>query len=176
MPLFKKKKEGESEIKKERKPFKETKLGIFLKEKAPHILDIAADMIPGASGLHVIKKLIDKDGSFTKEDKQKAIELLNHELELYKVDQVDRADARAREREYVKANKIDWMMIITGASGLSAFLFIVICSIYKPDVFEKNPVLHQIVGMVEGVAISIFMYYFGSSKGSADKTKMLGGN
>lgn len=158
--------------KKERKPFKETKIGIFLNEKAPDLLENIVDFIPDGGVPGFIKNILQHD-KLSPEDKLKAIELLNHELEMYKIDAGDRANARDREREYVKAKRTDWMMMGAGFTGLCSFIFIVVTAVFMPEVFEKNPVLHQIVGMVEGVALTIFMYYYGSSKGSADKTKLL---
>jgi hypothetical protein len=156
-----------------KKSFKETKIGIFLKEKAPDLLDKIGDFLPDNGGLGIIKNIISKDDTLSPKDKAEALDLLNHELEMYKIDASDRSSARAREVEYVKIGKVDWMMIATGITALLAFIFIVITAVYKPEVFEKNPVLHQIVGMVEGVALTMFGYYYGSSKGSRDKTKLL---
>ena len=159
-----------------KKSFKDTKIGIFLKEKAPDLLDKIGDFLPDKGAIGIIKNIISKDDKLSPEDKAKAVELLNHELEMYKIDAADRENARSREVEYVKAGKRDWMMMSAGITALGTFIFIVVVAVYKPDVFEKNPVLHQIVGMVEGVALTIFGYYYGSSKGSADKTKLLNKN
>jgi xanthine/uracil permease len=56
---------------------------------------------------------------------------------------------------------------------LGTFIFIVITAVYKPTVFKENPVLHQIVGMIEGVALSVFAYYYSTTKSSSDKTKLI---
>jgi hypothetical protein len=45
--------------------------------------------------------------------------------------------------------------------------------IWVPSVW-KNPLFHQLMGIIEGVALTLFTFYFGSSKGSADKTKLMG--
>jgi hypothetical protein len=66
MPLFKKK-------------FKDTKVGIFLKEKAPQILDKVADFIPDKGGLGILKNILDNDKEMKPEDKEWALKLLEHE-------------------------------------------------------------------------------------------------
>lgn len=158
---------------KERKPFKETKIGIFLKEKAPAILDKVADILPDSGGIGILKNILDKDESILPEDKTKAIEMLNHELALYEAEIRDRESARLREIEYVKAGRSDWMMIGVGSVGLLAFILLVCAVLFKPELYADNSVVMHLMGIIEGVAITIFMYYFGSSKGSSDKTKML---
>ena len=47
--------------KKPRKKFKETKVGIFLKEKAPKILDSIGDVLPDNGVYGVVKNLISQD-------------------------------------------------------------------------------------------------------------------
>ena len=43
------------------KKIKETKLGSWLANKAPQILDVVGDLLPDSGGLGVVKNLIDKD-------------------------------------------------------------------------------------------------------------------
>jgi len=50
------------------KKFKETKLGIFLGNTAPHILEIAGDFLPDAGVLGMVKNLIEKDEKIKPED------------------------------------------------------------------------------------------------------------
>jgi len=156
-----------------KKKFKDTKIGIFLKEKAPDILDKIGDVLPDKGAIGVIKNIISKNDTLSEEDKQKAIELLNHELEMYKIDAGDRANARDREVQYVKANRVDWMMIFAGATALCVFIALVIAVLIWPDSYKDSPIFHQLMGVIEGVALTIFAYYYGSSKGSSDKTKIL---
>jgi len=166
---------------KEKKKFKDTKLGAFLKEKAPKLLDKVADFLPDKGALGILKNIIDKDpevkaeiAKMTPQDRIAFDKLqLDFEIESHRLENEDRASARGREIEYVKAGKRDWMMIAAGSTALGAFIFIVVVAVYKPDVFEKNPVLHQIVGMVEGIALSVFGYYYSTTKSSGDKTKMI---
>lgn len=131
--------------------------------------------------LGIVKNIIDKDpevkAEISRMNPQDQIAFnklqLDYEIEVHRLENEDRSSARNREIEYVKAGKRDWMMLAAGATALGAFIFIVITAVYKPDVFDKNPVLHQIVGMVEGIALSVFGYYYSTTKASGDKTKMI---
>ena len=43
------------------KEIKDTKLGAWLKDKAPNVLDTVADLLPDSGGLGVVKNLLDKE-------------------------------------------------------------------------------------------------------------------
>tara|TARA_R100001129_G_scaffold111195_1_gene76315 strand:- start:769 stop:1227 length:459 start_codon:yes stop_codon:yes gene_type:complete len=44
-----------------KKKIKDTKLGQWLKDKAPNVLDTVADLLPDSGGLGVVKNLLDKE-------------------------------------------------------------------------------------------------------------------
>jgi len=81
------------------KKLKNTKIGKFLAEKAPHVLDVAGALLPDAGLLGVVKNLIDKDPSLSPEDKEQIHQQL---VELYKLEVEDRDSARKREVEITK--------------------------------------------------------------------------
>jgi len=139
---------------------KDTKIGKFLAEKAPQILDVAGSLLPDAGLLGVVKNLIDKDSNLTPEDKEQIHQQL---VELYKLEVQDRDSARQREVEITKAGGNDWMMNVTGIIGLFCFVFIVYAVVYIPQVLENELFIH-LMGMVEGVVIgNIFAFYYGTS-------------
>ena len=45
----------------EDKKIKNTKLGAWLKSKAPNVLDVVGDLLPDSGGLGIVKNLIDKE-------------------------------------------------------------------------------------------------------------------
>lgn len=139
---------------------KDTKIGKFLAEKAPHVLDVAGSLLPDAGLLGVVKNLIDKDPNLTPEDKQQIHQQL---VELYKLEVEDRDSARKREVEITKAGGNDWMMNVTGVVGLVCFVFIIYSVVYIPEVLDNELFIH-LMGMVEGVVIgNIFAFYYGTS-------------
>ena len=141
------------------KKFKDTKLGNFLGKTAPHILDIAGDLLPDAGVLGIVKNLVEKDEKISPEDKKEA---LAQTKEMYELEVKDRDSARRREVNLRKFGT-DWMFNATGIVGLSAFAFLVY-TVVTTEVPESNKeIFIHLLGIVEGVALSIFGYYFGSA-------------
>ena len=142
----------------DKKKFKDTKLGGWLSTNAPKVLDVVGDLLPDQGALGVVKNLIQNDPDL--EPSQKA-EFARMAFEL---ESADRASARQREVEVVKATgKIDWMMVITGIVGLLPFMFTIYAVVYIESVKENELFIH-LMGMIEGVVIgNIFAYYFGAS-------------
>ena len=85
----------------------------------------------------------------------------------------DRESARNRELMFAKLGKMDFMLYLTGVVALGCFVAVIITMLSGglPD----NPIVHQLIGLLEGMVIAIVTYYFGSSKGSKDKDKRLNG-
>jgi len=145
---------------KDKKPFKETKLGKFLGKIAPSILNIAGDLLPDAGVLSMVANLIKKDENISPEDKTEA---LDQAKEMYALEVADRDSARKREIEVKKTGSKDIMMLATGLTGLFSFIFTIYAVVYEPTVLDNDLFVH-LMGMVEGVVISnIFAYYYGTS-------------
>ena len=56
-------------MRKDRKKIKDTKVGVWLREKAPAVLDTVGDLLPDSGGLGVVKRLIDMEPNMSSEDK-----------------------------------------------------------------------------------------------------------
>lgn len=97
----------------------------------------------------------------------------NQKSELLKMEIEDRGSARNREVEMAKTGHTDWLMYAAGITGLGSFILMV-CAVIFIDGVSENLLIHQLMGIIEGVALTIFAYYFGTSKSSTDKTKLLG--
>lgn len=142
------------------KKIKDTKIGKFLKEKVPHVLDLVGDVLPEKGTLGIVKNLIQKDPNLSSEEKE---EIHNRLVEFYKLEVADRDSARKREVDMAKAGGNDWMMNLTGVIGLTCFVFIVYSVVYVPEVLHNELFVH-LMGMVEGVVIgNIFAFYYGTS-------------
>ena len=144
---------------KDKKPFKETGLGKFLLGAGSTIIDVVGDVLPDKGLLGVVKKLIDKDPDLSEDQKAEAHDKL---VELYRLEVADRDSARKREVNLRKYGT-DWMFNLTGIVGLAAFAFLVY-TVVTTQVPESNKeIFIHLIGIVEGVALSIFGYYFGSA-------------
>ena len=140
------------------KKIKDTKVGQWLKEKAPAVLNVVGDLLPDQGYLGIVKNLLSSDPDVTPEQEAE-FEQMAFELEA-----ADRASARNREIEIAKATgKTDWMMILTGVVGLFSFMFTIYAVVYIENVRENELFIH-LMGMIEGVVIgNIFAYYYGAS-------------
>ena len=139
-----------------KKPFKDTKVGKFLMRKLP---DLAGAALSGGP-LAALGSLIEDDPKISPEEKEQ----LHQELvEIYQLEVEDRDSARKREVEIAKTGRIDWLFNLTGLVGLGAF-GVIIWAIIALDIPDANKELfYHLIGIVEGVSLSIFGYYFGNS-------------
>jgi hypothetical protein len=140
--------------------FKDTKLGKWLREKAPKVLDVVGDLLPDQGALGIVKNLIDTDPDLTPEEIAQANAMIK---DMYELEVADRESARNREVEVKKSGSQDTMMFITGIVGLAAFIFMIYAVVYVDKVTDNDLFVH-LMGMIEGVVISnIFAYYYGTS-------------
>lgn len=145
---------------KDRKKFKDTKVGIFIKDKAPEILDTVGDLLPDAGVLGVAKNLINMSDKFTQEEKDNLTEDL---AQMYEMEVKDRDSARNREIEVAKTEKHDFLFTLSGLIGLSVFCFIVYAIVFLQIPESNKEIWIHLIGISEGVVLSIFGYYFGSA-------------
>jgi len=145
---------------KDRKKFKETKVGVFIKDKAPEILETVGDLLPDAGVLGVVKNLVKMSEKFTPQEKEVITEDL---AQMYEIEVRDRESARLREVEISKAGKHDFLFILTGLIGLFVFCFIVYAIAFLQIPEANKEIWIHLIGISEGVVLSIFGYYFGSA-------------
>jgi hypothetical protein len=143
----------------ERKKFRDTKVGVWLKQKSPAILETVGDLLPDDGVLGIVKNLIDKS-TMSSDDKKYAHEQLK---ELYALEVADRESARNREIEVSKTRSFDFLFNLTGVIGLGTFLFIIYVIVYIQVPEENKEIWIHLIGICEGVVLSIFGYYFGSA-------------
>lgn len=131
-----------------------TKLGEWFRDKAPDVLASVGEVVPGGQVLKAVGALI--DATTTSEgEKQEARKLL------YELEQADRENARNREIKLAEATGgHDWMQRAVGLTGLVAFVLTLAVAFLG---HIEREVLFHILGVVEGVALTIFGYYFGGS-------------
>ena len=151
----------------EKKKIKDTKLGKFLWKKSPALLNVVGDLLPDSGLTGIIKRGIDLLPSPLSPDEKKELELMLHEMEVefYKLEVLDRDSARDREEAMVRYGAKDWLFNLAGIVGLGSFVAIIMAIIFLPDV-QNESMFNHLIGMVEGVALTIFAYYFGTSADS----------
>jgi hypothetical protein len=140
-----------------KKPFKDTKVGKFLLKKLPGFV---GDVLPDKGVLGIVKNLIDNDEDMTPEEKTQMHEEL---VQLYELEVADRASARRREVEKAKTGGFDFMFNLTGIIGLAAFAFIIYAIVYLEVPENNKEVWIHLIGICEGIVLSIFGYFYGSA-------------
>lgn len=140
-----------------KKKFKDTKVGSFLLKKLP---GLAGDLLPEKGVLGIVKNLIDTDPDLTPEEKAQFHEEV---VELYELEVADRDSARKREIEVAKTGRFDFMYNLTGVIGLAAFAFIVYAIVFLEIPAENKEVWIHLIGICEGIVLSIFGYFYGSA-------------
>ena len=144
----------------EKKPFKETGLGKILLNVLPGFVKGASKALPDSGVLGVIKNLINNDPDMSDEEKAQAHDQL---VELYRLEVEDRDSARKREAAIKSTGGKDWMMSLTGIIGLAAFAFIIYAIVYLQIPESNKEVWIHLIGICEGIVLSIFGYFYGSA-------------
>jgi hypothetical protein len=81
--------------------------------------------------------------------------------------------ARSREVKITEVKGHDWALYIVG--GIVCIGFFVICiALATTEILDDSQsILNTLLGFLGASFVSVVQYYFGSSKGSSDKTKMI---
>lgn len=139
--------------KKNRKKFKETKVGVFLKEKAPKILNGIGDILPDNGVYGVVKNLITTDKEMSPADKETAMKLL--EMDLAEMQSVS-------ERWQYDMKSDSWLSKNTRPLALIYLtvcmtLYIVLDSLQM--VFDMKEAW---IDLLQTLLVTVYVAYFGS--------------
>ena len=140
-----------------KKKFKDSAVGKFILSKVP---DFVSGVLPDKGVLGVVKKLIDSDPEISPEEKAQYHKEL---VELYELEVADRDSARKREVEIAKTGRFDFMFNLTGVIGLGSFAFIIYAIVYLSIPENNKEVWIHTIGIIEGIVLSIFGYFYGSA-------------
>ncbi len=145
----------------DRKKFKETKIGAFLKNKAPKILDGIGDMLPDNGAFGVVKNLISSDSSISPEDKEMALKLLEQDIaEMNNISSRWQSDMKSDS--WLSKNTRPMALIFL---TLAMTIFIVLDSTILLQIKESW------VSLLETLLITVYVAYFGS-RGAEKITKI----
>jgi hypothetical protein len=142
---------------KPKKKFKETAVGKFILKKLPSFI---GGILPNDGILGVVKNLIDNEPDMTPEQRN---ELHNELIELYKIEVDDRESARKRETEIAKTGRVVFIFYLNGNICLGSFAFIIYAIVYLTIPESNKEVWIHLIGICEGIVLSIFGYFFGSA-------------
>ena len=149
-----------------KKKFSETKTGVWLKDKAPNILDSIGDILPSSGGLGVVKNLISKDVSISKEDKEVAMKMIEIDMtELSEVSERWKADMGSDSWLSKNTRPISLIFLT-----LSMTIFVLIDS-YAMSLFNVKDAW---IDLLQMLLTTVYVAYFGSR--GAEKWKNISNN
>ena len=146
---------------KEKKKFKETKIGAFLTNKAPDILDKVGEFLPDKGGLGILKNILVKDDLLSNKDKEMALKLLDQDIaEMNNVSA--RWDSDMKSDSWLSKNTRPMTLIFL---TLAMTIFIVLDSTILLEIKDGW------VSLLEALLITVYVAYFGS-RGAEKITKI----
>lgn len=164
----------------------------WLKELAPTIFSALTGNIPGLVvsaaafishkfgwGNRTVDEVKEKLNGLTPEQQ---LQLAQYEIEFQKLslqeqyqDNADTANARGREVSMAQAGKRDWTTSILAYLFITIFFYMIWFFCHNTIPEKNETIITMLIGQLSGIAGTVAAYYFGSSKGSADKSKLLAG-
>jgi len=163
--------------KKDKKPFKDTKFGQLLTSKIPSAIGLVGNLVPDGGVLGVVKNVISgavSRGEITPEEAAELNAEADREFEYYLTDQKDRESARLREMEMAKAGRSDWLFNLSGLIALLGGIVVVVVALFFPlEGQAQERLFYFVAGAAFNWVTQVMSYFFGSSKGSKEKTDKL---
>ena len=145
-----------------KKSIKETKIGVFLANKAPKVLQAIGDILPNQGTLGLVKNLISSDTKIKAVDKELALKLIEQDLqELKEVSSRWRSDMKSDS--WLSKNTRPLALIFLTASAV--FMMAV-------DSFHLQFQVDEAwINLLKTLLVTVYVAYFGS-RGAEKITKI----
>jgi hypothetical protein len=141
------------EKRKNKKKFKDTRVGKFLTNHAPNVLKSIGNVVPDAGILNLVGDLIKKDDKITPSNKEHALELLKMDItEMQEVSK--RWDSDMTSDSWLSKNVRPLMLIFLTVSSL----FLIILDSLEIEFFVST----EWVDLLKSLLITTYVAYFGS--------------
>ncbi len=136
-----------------KKKFSETRVGKFLKNISPKILNIIGDVVPSVGILDKAKELIQKDSNISKADKDIALELLK----------IDTIEIQQITKRWESDNLSDsWLSKNTRPLTLIFLTVSMIFLILLDSLNIDFGVDSEWIDLLKSLLITVYVAYFGS--------------
>ena len=146
----------------DKKKFKYTKVGDFLKEKDPKLVSQLGEFLPDKGGLGIVKNIITSDDNIEPKDKEMALKLLEQDImEMENVSKRWQSDMKSDS--WLSKNTRPLTLIYL---TLSSTILIVIDSFHMQ--FDVDTAW---VELLKTLLITVYVAYFGS-RGAEKITKI----
>lgn len=158
----------------DQKKFKDTAVGQFLSKVAPNVVDMVGDIFPPAK---LLSGLFDKEPDIAPEQRLEFEKLVrDYEQQELKLYLEDIANARDMQKTALTNNDIFSKRFVPYLAAVSIFLgfayIFMITFVAIPATSQRfaDTILGVVISIVFG---TIYNFFFGSSKGSADKNELI---
>ena len=131
---------------------KDTKLGEWLKEKAPNILNTAGELLPDQGVLGVIKRLVDGDPDITAQEKLE-FEKLASEVEIARQENV------TRRWEADMSRDVQLAKIIRPSIMIALLVFFIVLTVWDAVSIEFMP-RENFIDLLQVLMLTVFGAYF----------------
>ncbi len=144
------------------KKFNETKIGAFLKSKAPKVLAAIGDILPDQGTLGIVKNIIASDNKIKPVDKEQAMKLIEQDIaEMKEVSSRWRSDMKSDS--WLSKNTRPLALIFLTASAV--FMMAV-------DSFHLQFQVDEAwINLLKTLLVTVYVAYFGS-RGAEKITKI----
>ena len=140
-------------MEKNKKKFKDTRVGKFLSKAAPNILNGVSDLVPDAGILKLIGGLISNDKAITPKDKEEALKLL--EMDIIEMQEVSKRWSSDMSSDSWLSKNVRPMMLIF--LTVSTWLLILMDSLNI-----DFGVGVEWIDLLKSLLIVVYVSYFGS--------------
>jgi len=149
-----------------------TRVGAFLQNYAPHILDLVGEVVPDYGALGIVKGLIEKDEKMNPILKEEALDVI-------KMDLLDLSNARDmyKNGNNIMADSIANRVI---KFNLWVVLIAIVIEIVSVIYIQDKVLIAIISGAIGGVTTALLQerqqvinFFFGSSIGSKEKNNLI---
>ena len=144
------------------KKFNETKIGIFLKSKAPKLLKSIGEFLPDKGGLGIVKNIIASDSSIKPKDKEMAMKLIEQDISEMK-EISTRWNSDMKSDSWLSKNTRPLALIFLTSS---AVVMMTIDSFHLQ--FEVDEAW---INLLKTLLVTVYVAYFGS-RGAEKITKI----
>ena len=138
---------------KNKKKFKQTKVGAFLTERAPNIVSQVGEFLPDQGALGIVKNLITSDNDIEPQDKETALKLLEQDIQEMK-DVSARWQSDMASDSWLSKNTRPLTLIYL---TLASTILIIIDSFHM--MFDVDAAW---VELLKTLLITVYVAYFGS--------------
>jgi hypothetical protein len=139
--------------KKDKKKFKDTRVGLFLKDTAPKVLDTIGDILPDSGVYGIVKNLISSDSNIEPKDKEMALRLLD--MDITEMNNVS-------ERWKYDMTSDSWLSKNTRPLTL---IYLTVCMTLF-IVFDSVEMLFNMgdawINLLQTLLVTVYVAYFGS--------------